>query len=271
VGHAGTVREFLQLGFNLSEQIDTLRAKSGDERAQLKKSLPAATISGLFSTRCKQGLLEHSGLIAVDIDHVADCGAIIRQLSQIDIVAYASRSVSGQGVFAIIPIAYPHKHLAQWKALRAFFHEQGITLDAACSDVSRMRICSYDTEAIIRTDAVPFEGVFVEPPPRVYDYVSSSDETEAKVAKCCEELVKYRIDLTQSYEQWLKIGFSLADGLGESGRRYFHMVSSVNPTYSYHVCNAKYSECLRSVRGCGIGYFFNRCKDFGVITTSRKF
>jgi hypothetical protein len=273
-GHAGTVQEFLQIGFSLREQIDNLRTKSGEERAQLKKMLPAATLSGVFSTRNKQGLIKHSGLIGIDIDNITNCSALLTKLSQIDIIAYASRSVSGQGVFAIVPIAYPEKHLQQWRALQIFFQQHNITLDKSCSDVSRLRICSYDNEAFVRTNAVAFDGVITEPKAKVQRHYScnSSGDIENRVARCCNEIATFHIDLTQSYDEWLKIGFSLADGLGESGRQYFHTISSVNPGYSTNECNRKFSECLRSVNRCGIGYFFNRCKDFGVLTTtSRKF
>lgn len=46
------------------------KLKSGDERNNLKKRLPSICFSGRFGKREAQFLLEHSGLICLDIDKV---------------------------------------------------------------------------------------------------------------------------------------------------------------------------------------------------------
>ena len=86
-GHIGTIRDFLKMGIERRGFIDRLRLTSGDERKALKMQLPCATISGVFTQRKKNGLVRHSGYIALDIDDVPDCTALIDRLSKMNIVA----------------------------------------------------------------------------------------------------------------------------------------------------------------------------------------
>lgn len=271
-GSVGTLHDFLKIGLRHKSYIDRLRQASGDERKTMKMKLPCATVSGVFDKRCKQGLIRHSGLIALDIDDVQDCSALITRLADMDMVAYAGRSVGGNGVFAIVPIAYPDKHTQQWESLRRYFYSLGITVDPATKDVSRLRICSYDPEACVRFDAVPFKGVYTPPQPKPVTATRyyGNDETEARVSECCQQIAAYHTDLTNDYADWLRLGFALAE-LGEAGRAYFHTVSSQNQKYDKEKCDRKFSECLRTASRCGIGYFFNRCREYGITYKTERY
>lgn len=266
IGRIGTMRDFLQIGLDRKDYIDRLRQiDDKDVRNNMKIQLPCATISGTFSKRNGGKLIQHSGYIALDLDDVADCSELIAQLANMDIVAYVGRSVGGRGVYAIVPIAYPHKHFQQWEALSRYFATLGIAVDPATKDITRLRFCSYDTEAQLRNDAEPYTGVY-EPPRynsvRACQY-DGEDKTEAKVADCCRQIAACHIDLTNDYADWLKLGFALSE-LGETGREYFHIVSGQCGKYKQGQCDRKYDDCLRSRRTCGIGYFFNRCKEYDI-------
>lgn len=238
----------------------------------MKMKLPCATVSGVFGKRGKQGLIRHSGLVALDMDDVPDCAELIDKLADMDMVAYAGRSVGGNGVFAIVPIAYPEKHVQQWESLRRYFDSLGITVDPQTKDVARLRICSYDPEARVRFDAVPYKGVYTPPKPKPVTALRyyGSDETEARVSECCQQIAAYHTDLTNDYADWLRLGFALAE-LGEAGRGYFHTVSSQNQKYDREKCDRKFSECLRTASRCGIGYFFNRCKEYGITYKTERY
>lgn len=273
IGRIGTMRDFLQLGLDHKEYIDRLRQTDDtDMRKKMKIQLPCATISGTFSKRDGGKLINHSGYIALDLDDVADCSGLIAKLADMDIVAYVGRSVGGRGVYAIVPIAYPHKHRQQWEALRRYLATHDIKVDIATKDVTRLRFCSYDIEARLRDNAVPYTGVYETPrynPVRSCRY-EGTDKTEAKVADCCRQIAACHIDLTNDYADWLKLGFSLSE-LGESGRTYFHVVSSQCRKYKQGQCDRKYDDCLRSRRTCGIGYFFNRCKEYGITSNINSY
>lgn len=271
-GSVGTLRDFLNIGQQHKDYIDRLRQTSGDERKAMKLKLPCATISGVFGKRGKQGLIRHSGLIALDMDDVPDCAELIDKLANMDMVAYAGRSVGGNGVFAIVPIAYLDKHFQQWESLRRYFDSLGITVDPQTKDVARLRICSYDPEARVRFDAVPYKGVYAPPQPKSVTPTRyyGSDETEARVSECCEQIATCCTDLTNDYADWLRLGFALAE-LGEAGRGYFHAVSSQSQKYDREKCDRKFSECLRTASRCGIGYFFNRCKEYGITYKTERY
>lgn len=74
-------------------------------------------------------------------------------------------------------------------------------------------------------------------------------DTIAQVEALIAELKASRADITSDYTQWLKVGFSLVSQFGESGRTYFHDISSLNPDYNHTECDKKYDECLKSDKG----------------------
>lgn len=63
------------------------------------------------------------------------------------------------------------------------------------------------------------------------------------------ELVTQRIeaagiDITADYGDWLRIGFALADALGEPGRSYYHRLSRFYPDYNQQECDRQYDNCF---------------------------
>ena len=267
--------EFLALGERYQEQIFRLRDCSNkDERSYYKKQLPMMTTSGVFrGGRKADCLAAYSGLICIDIDEadnteVSDFDKLKENvLCNIKEVAYAARSVGGRGFYAIIPLKYPELHKQQFKQLQQDFAWLGITIDQACSDVCRLRCLSYDEAPYINEDAVTYTGVHQEPKQpkwQSWQRNSFSDDIDEQVYQACKEIELRRIDMTDCYEDWIAIGFSLAT-LGESGREYFHIVSRQSPKYKPRETEQKFSSFLRSCsNGYSIGTFFYYCKQFGV-------
>ena len=270
-GHISTLFEFLN---NVEyDAIQELRSCTDqNRRKQIKLSLPQATISGIFSpTRAAGNLVRHSGLICVDIDgkdnpHIANFNTLIEDtLSQLEEVAYASRSVSDNGYFVIIPLKYPEAHKAHFEKLVRDFAALDIVIDRACGDVSRLRCQSFDLHQYINLSAKPYEGLYHEPKPirPTYTYNFSGIDAEDKVMQLCREIANRGIDLTGSYDDWMKIGAALSS-LGESGRQWFHLCSAQNQKYNAAECDRKFNNLLRSNRRIGIGTFFYLCKNAGL-------
>ncbi|MBK8045184.1 MAG: hypothetical protein IPK21_22585 [Haliscomenobacter sp.] len=87
-------------GEDLAKIIERIRSTSDqDERARLKKQIPAFTPSGLFAHRSKGGLIAHTGLIALDIDakdnaeRLTNYGELKSELAELPFVAYVGQSV----------------------------------------------------------------------------------------------------------------------------------------------------------------------------------
>ena len=70
------------------------------------------------------------------------------------------------------------------------------------------------------------------------------------------------IDITSGYQNWVAIGFALADGLGEGGRDVFHQVSRLNADYDATKCNRQFDHCLKSRNhGITIATFYQKARD----------
>lgn len=246
-----------------------------EKRNALKRSLPQATISGVFSpTRAKNNLSQHSGLICVDIDakdnpDILDWETLKQDLSVLPQIAYCALSVSGKGLFLVIPLRYPEKHLQQFRQLQIDFRKMGIMIDSACSDITRLRCLSYDEHPIINENATLYEGVYVEKPkhksfPTCFIY--EGENTSAEVAVCCRKIQQCGIDITASYDDWLKVGCALAT-LGESGRSLFHICSRQNAKYNAAKTDKMFTDLLRrNDQQVNIGTFFWMCKQHGITT-----
>lgn len=201
-----------------------------------------------------------------DNPHIANFNTLIEDtLSQLEEVAYASRSVSGNGYFVIIPLKYPGAHKAHFEKLVRDFAALDIVIDRACGDVSRLRCQSFDLHQYINLSAKPYEGLYHEPKPvrPTYTYNFSGIDAEDKVMQLCREIANRGIDLTGSYDDWMKIGAALSS-LGESGRQWFHLCSAQNQKYNAAECDRKFNNLLRSNRRIGIGTFFYLCKNAGL-------
>ena len=246
-----------------------------EKRNALKRSLPQATISGVFSpTRAKNNLSQHSGLICVDIDakdnpDILDWETLKQDLSVLPQIAYCALSVSGKGLFLVIPLRYPEKHLQQFRQLQIDFRKMGIMIDSACSDITRLRCLSYDEHPIINENATLYEGVYVEKPkhksfPTCFIY--EGENTSAEVAVCCRKIQQCGIDITASYDDWLKVGCALAT-LGENGRSLFHICSQQNAKYNAAKTDKMFTDLLRrNYQQVNIGTFFWMCKQYGITT-----
>lgn len=259
--------------FLLSEKyigrIKELRACEDEARRKaIKLSLPQATISGVFQpTRKAENLKAHSGLICVDIDakdnpQITDIRETKKALTRYSNIAYMSLSVSGQGLFVIIPVAYPEKHKEHFQGLQRDFAKIGIKIDNACSDITRLRCISFDEEAYCNEEAKRYTYTYKEPrKPIICDYRECSEEDVEKLVK---EIEIHGTDLTQGYQQWYQVGASLAS-LGERGRSLFHRVSAINSDYRYDDTDKKFTELLRHTSRITIGTFFHLCREQGIL------
>ena len=276
--NTGTIMPLGTFLFCKEYKDDILRLRvvfEKEKRIALKRSLPQATISGVFSpTRAKNNLSQHSRLICVDIDakdnpNILDWETLKQELSVLPQIAYCALSVSGKGLFLVIPLRYPEKHLQQFRQLQIDFRKMGIMIDSACSDITRLRCLSYDEHPIINEDATLYEGVYVEKPKyhSFHPYlIHKGKNTLAKVAACCRKINERGIDITTSYDDWLKVGCALAT-LGENGRSLFHICSQQNAKYNAVKTDKIFTDLLRrNYQQVNIGTFFWMCKQHGITT-----
>lgn len=279
--HISTLGNFL-FDDSIRQKVDAIRKVDNKSiRDEMKKKLPCATISGIFKGgHSGENLVEHSGLLCIDIDakdnpHITDWGLFKQQISAIRCVAFAALSVSARGVFLIIliPKCGVETHKRYFLALEEAFRKCGVKIDKNCKDISRLRGASYDDNYYFNPDATTFTNL-PQPKPQpkptakmACNFDNDPLSTLGKVESCVSKICENKIDITNDYNDWIGIGFSLAD-LGEQGRKYFHAVSQFYQRYDIRKCDQQFDECLRSRKGkIHIGTFFHICKDYGIIPT----
>ncbi|MCJ8165459.1 PriCT-2 domain-containing protein [Pontibacter sp. E15-1] len=90
------------------------------------------------------------------------------------------------------------------------------------------------------------------------------NQEEADLEHVVSQLESRRIDLTTDYGDWVKMGFAFAS-LGDTGRKYFHRVSSIYTGYDYQECDKQFDISYRNHDGrTNIASFFQYCKDGGL-------
>ena len=296
-------REALSDAKSIIEEL-TPQVEAGKKECEtMKKDLPGATLSGLFApTRSKDNLVQHSGFICVDIDdHVnvrnsmgelvvmeQSLDNVFDVMSELPWVVYAAHSVGGRGYFALIPIGdVDAKHSHEWyfECLEQEFLQYGLTIDPACSDVSRLRILSYDEHPYRNPRAVTYMGranfVGRAERERIAEEERLRHEREAHYARLngsnperdlyvterlVSEIESRAFDITGSYEQCIKIGRSLYS-LGSSGlflwKRLCRLRSaSHSQMRTDHELEAKWKTFKGS--SAPVGWFWNLCDDAGI-------
>lgn len=245
-------------------EINNIRSNQGDI-SKLKKELPGLTISGTFSHREIKGLLQHSGRICIDIDgksnpQITDWPLLRTTLGTWESVEFAALSSSGKGVFVVIVVRYPEKHLLHFQALEKTFAKYGLVIDPLCKDVCRLRFMSYDSEAVLNYDVVPYRILYQEPEKKRRSKINPEDD----LRKTIDVIVNMNIDITNSYKNWYEIGCALVNEFGERGRNDFHRLSKIYPEYKERECDRQYDKCLKNSKRYSRATIFYYLKQTGV-------
>lgn len=264
------------------DKIEAVRnAATKEERDNLKKGLPCATISGTFTKRNVAGLVTYNSLVCLDFD-AKDNPSVSAQeiktmLGIIPEIAFAALSVSGAGVWAIVPTNNdsPDEHPKVVRVLERIFAHIGLTIDKSCKDVCRLRFVSFDETPVVNPNPSVFDAqkflYAAEPERRAFWTGSTANtatmqpsDTRTKLEKCIRDIESRRMDLTEDYETWVRLGFALASEFGTDGEDYFQRISQFHPSYDQNKCSKKYNDCVKSGRSVGIGTFFQICKDSNI-------
>lgn len=147
------------------ERIRTIEDKG--QRDALKATLPAFTPSCTCTYRSQNKVVEHSGLIQFDIDAKENPSLSMQgfkaELSNVPTILYCGLSVSGKGLWGLIPIAYPDMHKQHFEHIKRWFSGYGVTIDSAPSSVVSLRGISYDSSPHVNPMAEVLERYHIEP------------------------------------------------------------------------------------------------------------
>lgn len=242
-----------------------------DKKKEFKQKMPTATLSGIFSYRNDSSLISHSEILAMDLDEVEDLNSIKSRLKKDKYTFSVFMSTGGYGLRWLIKIK-PNKHKEAFKgALQYLYERYGISADTN-SSLSKPYIVSYDPDLYLNPDYQfldCFEKYIKETVVKnVPSYIHNSDDFE----NVYKQIIGRQINICDSYDDWLKIGFGLAEEFGEGGRLFFHELSKMSDKYSFTKCDKQYSACLkgRGITKINIKTFYYLAKINGINIASEK-
>ena len=155
IGLADTFKAITGDYFKEPTQQLRLISDKNDNRKYKASHFPYVTFSGTFSKRNEKALIKHSGLIAIDFDHLEDVETTKLQL--LKDVHFPTEllfvSPNGNGLKWIISIDNFEKynHLEMFNAIYNYIKDTySIEIDKACKDISRATFLCYDPDAYIR-------------------------------------------------------------------------------------------------------------------------
>lgn len=157
----------------------------------LKASLPAGIVSAVVENGIgADNVILRNGVVCIDIDAqdnpaITDWQAFKYEIAKSRFIAYVGLSISGLGVFAMIPIADPERHkehyesiVQDFKAATFTFKQssetepttlKGVKLDTTTSNIASKRFVSYDPQPYINTEAQVYCKTY-EPPKALSRY-----------------------------------------------------------------------------------------------------
>ena len=304
-----------------TQRLRTLRSEGKEEeyKSLKKESLPSVTFGGTFDYRRidpqeyreyllrelerekdpikvskmkrtigllegKVGLLESSGFVIIDIDHISETGLSLQELKdrisedkEIG-VRLVFTSPSGDGLKVVCRVSShitdKDSYKTAYNSLRHFINSKyGEIVDKSGSDISRLCLLCCDRDARIQD----FEETFSpdlhpvpqkERPVRDYQYTYSGEDGIEEIVRRVEES---GLDIAPDYADFLKLGYMFANEVG--GQRGLDLYTRV---CRVHTNRGGYSITEEEIRNqynkCKGGYsdkgvFINIAKRMGIDVT----
>jgi hypothetical protein len=280
-------------------EVRQLRSIVGKEEKRRFKAqnLDYITPSGTFSYGNDESLISHSGILCMDLDYIEDVKELKQKLIDdihIDtLLLFVSPCGHGLKWFIAIDLDVC-EHETWFTSVRNYLMATyGLTdkqVDKTCSNVSRACYMSYDPDAFLNSELVENHNkkkmakktlkfdlmAWVDKE----DVKSSQSQAEdrafpmagiyrddelGKAQAVCDELMLRGANIAESYDEYLRLGFSLAEGLGSDGHDIYHVLCSQSGKYRKDECERKWQECLSKKNGkITIATFYKMAQDAGV-------
>lgn len=152
----------------LQQNTKKLRSiRDEKKRADYKKTFPYVTFSGTFRKRSNEELINHSGYICIDLDHIGDAARIAGIKEQILKPFTPSMmfiSPSGDGIKIIFKIDISQgTHAEYFSALKHYFKSEiNIVVDPSGKDVSRACFICHDPEVFYSESSNSLNRSFID-------------------------------------------------------------------------------------------------------------
>lgn len=235
---------------------------------KLKLKIPCVTISATFKDkRNLDNIKKKNGLICLDIDKddnpVADMLLVIELFKKHSSTLYVGKSVSKNGVYAIIKISKKKPLIKYYNYFEKKLSESGIKIDESCKDYTRLRFFSYDPDAYYNPKANEFKIPKKKKIKKKKFTGKVSKNDYDRVETVVQIIEQNAIDITTEYSDWVKIAGALYNSFGEDGRQFFHRVSKYNHGYQEKHTDSKFNKCMNMTK-ITLSTFFYIADSYGV-------
>lgn len=257
------------------EYIELCKNNPKEAKAQksIKKvqSFPAITFSGTFTGTGKASDINiMSGFIVIDIDHIEHLNFVKMnlELDPYTYLLFVSPSNDGLKVVIRHNLTNPDEWNYLYYELETYYKNTfGITVDKACKDISRMTFLPFIENLYMNdnSEVWQYKGIPYQPHKPERSHITTPNESSEDLYKQCFYLSAYllenKIDLTESYNDWILYGYSLS-AIGEQGREIFQNISCLNPEYDPDQTNKQYDYQLKHFdpNKTGIDFFISNAK-----------
>lgn len=246
-----------------------------------KRRLPAFMI-GEFSKRNEESCTLFEPYICFDIDHIPLEGMseMMDGLAAWEYTVIVYPSPSGKGFRLIAQVECDissRSRMYDYAAELLSVHsklplEQDLSLadrkvlpviNTSTKDLPRLWYYTGISEYRVNRSAKVVQAPMQAPARAPMVGYGSSEET--KVEAVVQAIEQKGVDLTADYDSWVRAGMSLASEFGESGRDWYHRISSFHSDYDSRKTDKKYDNILKTNRGgISIATFFKFAKDAGI-------
>lgn len=141
------------------EYADKVRnARTREELDRAKFDAPGFSFSGIFERRGKDRLIRHSGIMAIDIDHLdGDVFLEKERLMKNPYVYSVFLSISGKGLKVLVKVPDgldAERHKLYYKAIAEDF---GVDEDRRAQDVARYTNVTYDPDLYLNSESLVWD------------------------------------------------------------------------------------------------------------------
>lgn len=252
------------------ELVNKVRdTQNEDERKRLKSTYPTITFSGEFSARRDEALVRHNGIIALDFDDLDNPDQWKKILVMDKYVLALFSSVSGTGLKMLVRINSMKHRESFWGLQKYFMNNYGLSIDPQSIVLSQAHVITYDPELYFNYATPVFSDLVIEnriPQKELREFVFEEND----FSEIIKTIVSSKKNLVDDYQDWFRIGCSIASQFGFNGYEYFEAVSMQSRKYKRNNCIKQYRYCCRDYakHGVTIATFYWYCQQQGIQTMS---
>lgn len=234
-----------------------------------KTKASGITPSGIFEYRNIKGLIEHSGIISIDIDSKDNPNVLIDEISADPHIMCIHQSISGNGGYVGFVKIEKERHFDAFLALEKYFaNKYQVIIDDACKDVARFRFVSFDENIYYNPNSKIFKSYL---PKKKIQPQKTYVHTDDDLGFIFQQIKERHINICEDYADWVKVGMGFANSMGESARDKFHFISSFSTKYDQSDTDKAYTGFLKRGRSDNsIATFFYLCQNQGIKIKTAK-